>query len=295
MSGLALVAKALGAEVTGSTSRTRPTARGSGRRGSSRRSATMPPTCPRAQRWWSPRRYRRTTRRWRPRAGCSTGDLLGEVSRLKRAIAISGTHGKTTTASMAAHVLRECGRDPGFLIGASPLRRNERRLGLGRLGGGRGRRVRPFLPEARARGGRGDQHRAGPPRHLLARRAGGGLRRLRGSGGVQVLGPGGPPGRLGSGPLRSGGRGGPGTAAARVALCGGAPDRADRPRRAQRPQCARRPGGLSPGGRRAGRGGAGAARLRRRRTALRGPRQYALGRARLRRLRPPSDRGGRDP
>src|SRR4051795_9952569 len=45
------------------------------------------------------------------------GDLLGEVSRLKRAIAIGGTHGKTTTASMAAHVLRECGRDPGFLIG----------------------------------------------------------------------------------------------------------------------------------------------------------------------------------
>src|SRR4051795_10659730 len=45
------------------------------------------------------------------------GDLLGEVSCLKRTIAISGTHGKTTTASMAAHVLRECGRDPGFLIG----------------------------------------------------------------------------------------------------------------------------------------------------------------------------------
>jgi UDP-N-acetylmuramate--alanine ligase len=45
------------------------------------------------------------------------GDLLGEVSRLKRSIAISGTHGKTTTASMAAHVLRECGREPGFLIG----------------------------------------------------------------------------------------------------------------------------------------------------------------------------------
>src|SRR5215216_1531314 len=45
------------------------------------------------------------------------GDLLGEVSQLKRAIAIGGTHGKTTTASMATHVLRECGRDPGFLIG----------------------------------------------------------------------------------------------------------------------------------------------------------------------------------
>lgn len=45
------------------------------------------------------------------------GDLLGDVSRLKRTIAVSGTHGKTTTASMAAHVLRETGRDPGLLIG----------------------------------------------------------------------------------------------------------------------------------------------------------------------------------
>ena len=45
------------------------------------------------------------------------GDLLGEVSRLKRTIAVSGTHGKTTTASMVAHVLRETGRDPGLLIG----------------------------------------------------------------------------------------------------------------------------------------------------------------------------------
>jgi UDP-N-acetylmuramate--alanine ligase len=45
------------------------------------------------------------------------GDLLGELSRLKRTIAVSGTHGKTTTASMAAHVLRECGRAPAYLIG----------------------------------------------------------------------------------------------------------------------------------------------------------------------------------
>jgi UDP-N-acetylmuramate--alanine ligase len=45
------------------------------------------------------------------------GDLLGELSRLKRTIAVSGTHGKTTTASMAAHVLLACGREPGFVIG----------------------------------------------------------------------------------------------------------------------------------------------------------------------------------
>jgi UDP-N-acetylmuramate--alanine ligase len=45
------------------------------------------------------------------------GRLLAEAARLKRSIAISGTHGKTTTASMAAHILVAAGRDPGYLIG----------------------------------------------------------------------------------------------------------------------------------------------------------------------------------
>ena len=45
------------------------------------------------------------------------GDLLGEVARLKRCLAVSGTHGKTTTAAMAAHVLSACGRDPAFVVG----------------------------------------------------------------------------------------------------------------------------------------------------------------------------------
>ena len=45
------------------------------------------------------------------------GQLLGELSRLKRSIAVGGTHGKTTTASMAAHALLRCGHDPAYLIG----------------------------------------------------------------------------------------------------------------------------------------------------------------------------------
>jgi UDP-N-acetylmuramate--alanine ligase len=45
------------------------------------------------------------------------GDLLGEVSRLKRCLAVAGTHGKTTTASMAAHALVTCGRRPAYLVG----------------------------------------------------------------------------------------------------------------------------------------------------------------------------------
>ena len=44
-------------------------------------------------------------------------DLLAEAAALKRCIAISGTHGKTTTSGMAAHVLLACGREPAFLIG----------------------------------------------------------------------------------------------------------------------------------------------------------------------------------
>ena len=45
------------------------------------------------------------------------GDLLAEAAGMKRCLAVSGTHGKTTTSGMAAHVLVETGRDPAYLIG----------------------------------------------------------------------------------------------------------------------------------------------------------------------------------
>ena len=44
--------------------------------------------------------------------------LLGELSALRRTIAVAGTHGKTTSASMLVHALRGGGEDPGWLIGA---------------------------------------------------------------------------------------------------------------------------------------------------------------------------------
>src|SRR5919108_109571 len=44
-------------------------------------------------------------------------DLLGEITRLRATIAITGTHGKTTTSSMVVHALRGCGMDPGYLVG----------------------------------------------------------------------------------------------------------------------------------------------------------------------------------
>src|SRR5918994_1871220 len=53
----------------------------------------------------------------RPGDRARRGDLLGELSEMKRVIAVGGTHGKTTTASMAALALLETGRDPAFLIG----------------------------------------------------------------------------------------------------------------------------------------------------------------------------------
>jgi UDP-N-acetylmuramate: L-alanyl-gamma-D-glutamyl-meso-diaminopimelate ligase len=42
------------------------------------------------------------------------------VLRHRRNLVICGTHGKTTTTSLAAFLLREAGRDPGFLIGGVP-------------------------------------------------------------------------------------------------------------------------------------------------------------------------------
>jgi len=43
--------------------------------------------------------------------------MLAELMRLKRGIAVAGTHGKTTTTSLVASVLAEGGLDPTFVIG----------------------------------------------------------------------------------------------------------------------------------------------------------------------------------
>jgi UDP-N-acetylmuramate--alanine ligase len=43
--------------------------------------------------------------------------MLAELMRLKRGIAIAGTHGKTTTTSLVASVLAQGGFDPTFVIG----------------------------------------------------------------------------------------------------------------------------------------------------------------------------------
>lgn len=49
-------------------------------------------------------------------------DLLGELMRGAAGIAVAGTHGKTTTTSMIAHVLLESDRDPSVIVGGTPSR-----------------------------------------------------------------------------------------------------------------------------------------------------------------------------
>ena len=45
------------------------------------------------------------------------GEMLAEIMRLKHGIAVAGTHGKTTTTSLVAHVLSLAGLDPTAVIG----------------------------------------------------------------------------------------------------------------------------------------------------------------------------------
>ena len=65
----------------------------------------------------------------RPRA-----ELLAELVSLRRAIVISGAHGKTTTSAMVAFCLDRLGLDPAFLIGADiPQLGGNARAGAGWL------------------------------------------------------------------------------------------------------------------------------------------------------------------
>ena len=62
-------------------------------------------------------------------------EMLAELMRLKDGIAVAGSHGKTTTASLIAHVLQAAGLDPSAVIGGR-LRNGERsgtRVGRGDL------------------------------------------------------------------------------------------------------------------------------------------------------------------
>ena len=49
---------------------------------------------------------------------CSYFEMLGKISAGKRTIAVSGTHGKTTTTGMLACILRDAGASPTAIIGS---------------------------------------------------------------------------------------------------------------------------------------------------------------------------------
>jgi UDP-N-acetylmuramate--alanine ligase len=60
-------------------------------------------------------------------------EMLGELMRFRRAIAVAGTHGKTTTTSLVASILAEGGEDPTFVIGGLlKSAGSNARLGAGR-------------------------------------------------------------------------------------------------------------------------------------------------------------------
>jgi UDP-N-acetylmuramate--alanine ligase len=44
-------------------------------------------------------------------------DLLAQIAALRRCLAITGTHGKTTTAAMTVQALRGAGMDPAYVVG----------------------------------------------------------------------------------------------------------------------------------------------------------------------------------
>ncbi|HAD14162.1 MAG TPA: UDP-N-acetylmuramate--L-alanine ligase, partial [Saprospirales bacterium] len=44
-------------------------------------------------------------------------EVLGIISKAKKCVAIAGTHGKTTTSTMTAHLLRACGVDATAFVG----------------------------------------------------------------------------------------------------------------------------------------------------------------------------------
>jgi UDP-N-acetylmuramate--alanine ligase len=60
-------------------------------------------------------------------------EMLAEIMRFRHAIAVSGSHGKTTTTSLIASVLAEAGEDPTFVIGGRLKSADTN----GRLGAGR--------------------------------------------------------------------------------------------------------------------------------------------------------------
>jgi UDP-N-acetylmuramate--alanine ligase len=123
MSGLALVAHALGAEVTGSdrspdSPYTAPLRERGVVAAAGHDAAHVPPDAEVVvSSAIAPENPERTVARERGQRELHRAELLGEITALRPTIAVTGTHGKTTTSSMVVHALRGCGLDPAYLVG----------------------------------------------------------------------------------------------------------------------------------------------------------------------------------
>jgi UDP-N-acetylmuramate--alanine ligase len=119
MSGLAIVARALGAQVSGSDrAPDSPYLLRSGLTAVPHDAANVPDGAEVVvSSAIPPDNPERAAARERGLKELHRADLLGEVTRLRPTIAVTGTHGKTTTSSMVVHALRGCGLDPGYVVG----------------------------------------------------------------------------------------------------------------------------------------------------------------------------------
>ncbi len=119
MSGLALIAKTLGAEVTGSDRAA------SGPSIERLRAAGIEPAVGHAagnvpagaEVVYSTAVGPENPERQAASRELHRADFLAELTQLKPAICISGTHGKTTTTSMVVHALIALGLDPAYSVG----------------------------------------------------------------------------------------------------------------------------------------------------------------------------------
>jgi UDP-N-acetylmuramate--alanine ligase len=124
MSGLAIIAQGLGAMVTGSDRADGPYLRDVRAAGiapviGEHSAANVPPG---AEVVYSTAIVAENPERVAARGAGGGGELhrselLAQFAQLKRLLAVTGTHGKTTTTSMVTHILRECGLDPAYMIG----------------------------------------------------------------------------------------------------------------------------------------------------------------------------------
>jgi UDP-N-acetylmuramate--alanine ligase len=134
MSGLALIALELGATVTGSDRGESPyqlPLREAGAEIIIGHTAGNVPTG--AEVVYSTAIVEENPEREVGRAGAGElhrAELLAQIAALKRCLAITGTHGKTTTTAMVVHILRSCGLDPAYAVGGE-LRSTGRNAGWG--------------------------------------------------------------------------------------------------------------------------------------------------------------------